>query len=247
MWWYASNHQKYGPYSEAQLRELAQEGQIQRDDLVWHQGLDDWVMAASIEGLVPAHLLPPLPPTPVVDALPAQETTGISTPAPEKAGEPLLKAFVGQNYGFYASKWAEAERNNAAISWNWAAFFLGPLWMAYRKMYVYCAVFVAITFVTTSAGLLMRVPIATLESWYRFAGPAVSMLFGLFSNHLYKAHALRKINNTTAPDGAEQLASQIVRQGGASLLSVLAVVTATLVASLVMAMILAQFIELPKL
>lgn len=64
LWWYASGEQKFGPYSEAQLRGLVQAGHVRHGDLIWHHGLDGWVPAHSIEGLLPAHspLPPALPP-----------------------------------------------------------------------------------------------------------------------------------------------------------------------------------------
>ena len=71
-WWYASGNQKYGPYSEAQIRELAQAGDVHATDWVWHHGLENWVQASSIEGLIPpAPLAPPELPLATEAAQPA--------------------------------------------------------------------------------------------------------------------------------------------------------------------------------
>ncbi len=46
-------------------------------------------------------------------------------------------AFVGPNAGYYREKWPLAgDRVGRSASFNWAAFFVPELWLAYRKMYV---------------------------------------------------------------------------------------------------------------
>ena len=75
-WWYASNNQKRGPFTEAGLRELAQSGQLRAHDWVWQRGMDDWVLASCIEGLVPDNLPAAfMPPALPVDADAAQAQT----------------------------------------------------------------------------------------------------------------------------------------------------------------------------
>ena len=83
-WWYASNNQKRGPFTEAGLRELAQSGQIRAHDWVWQRGMDDWVLASSIEGLVPDNLPAAfMPPALPVDADAAQAQTHEQTWFPQ--------------------------------------------------------------------------------------------------------------------------------------------------------------------
>ena len=54
-----------------------------------------------------------------------------------------MTLFVGNNYAFYARRWAESERLGGVISWNWAAFFVSLPWLAYRKMYWHCGIIIA--------------------------------------------------------------------------------------------------------
>jgi uncharacterized RDD family membrane protein YckC len=42
-WYYAENGQQTGPVSEEQIHQLFQSGKINRDTLVWREGLADWV------------------------------------------------------------------------------------------------------------------------------------------------------------------------------------------------------------
>src|SRR5262245_7386479 len=49
-WWFlARNKQRLGPYSSAQLKEFADAGQIQPDDMILRQGRQKWVSAGSIK------------------------------------------------------------------------------------------------------------------------------------------------------------------------------------------------------
>lgn len=42
-----------------------------------------------------------------------------------------------RNLQYYLQYWNYFEDNKWFQSWNWAAFFLGPFWFFYRRMYVY--------------------------------------------------------------------------------------------------------------
>jgi TM2 domain-containing membrane protein YozV len=52
-WYYAVNNQQYGPVSEAELRDLAERGKLSPRDLVWKEGMPQWVAADSVRGLLP--------------------------------------------------------------------------------------------------------------------------------------------------------------------------------------------------
>jgi len=50
-WYYTKDGQQCGPISSNELRELAQNGQISPDDLVWKQDMADWAPASRIQAL----------------------------------------------------------------------------------------------------------------------------------------------------------------------------------------------------
>lgn len=59
MWFYARDQQQYGPVSEEELRRLLQRGELSTEDLVWREGMPEWIPASSV-----AELATPLPPAP---------------------------------------------------------------------------------------------------------------------------------------------------------------------------------------
>ena len=249
LWWYASDNQKYGPYSETQLRELAQAGEVRAGDLIWHHGLENWVPATSIDGLIPPKpILPPELPVPsqTEPPSPVQETPHwqdvllhhATASLPTLDAEPMA-VFVGPNYGFYARRWAQAERFGGMISWNWAAFFLGLFWLAYRKMYLYCGVVIALALFMTGMAQAMRIPPEQVQLWQMYIAPIFSMLMGFFGNWLYRLHAERKIRQITASSASNPQLTPLLlaQQGGASLVSVLAVIAVMMMASIFGSMI----------
>lgn len=61
-WYIRRAESKQGPFTSQKLRELAQNGQLQRDDLLWREGMAKWQPASAIGGLFSAQQPPPLPP-----------------------------------------------------------------------------------------------------------------------------------------------------------------------------------------
>lgn len=51
VWYYAHGDKEQGPVTLAQLKGLLSSGKIQPDDLVWKDGLDDWVPSESVPEL----------------------------------------------------------------------------------------------------------------------------------------------------------------------------------------------------
>lgn len=66
-WFYTTNKQQMGPVSWDELQKLAASGSLQRDDLVWSEGMAEWIKAERQAGLYTAtaaevHAEPPEPP-----------------------------------------------------------------------------------------------------------------------------------------------------------------------------------------
>lgn len=53
-WYYAKNGQQKGPINSAELKRMAQAGEIGPDDLVFREGGTNWVAASTVAGLFPA-------------------------------------------------------------------------------------------------------------------------------------------------------------------------------------------------
>jgi hypothetical protein len=65
-WHYTRDGEKHGPVSDAELRQLAANGSLQPDDLIWKEGMTDWRKAGSVKGLFSDdnQSPPPVPPKP---------------------------------------------------------------------------------------------------------------------------------------------------------------------------------------
>jgi hypothetical protein len=56
VWYYAEGDRQKGPVAAEELKRLVVLGRVKPTDLVWQPGMDDWVPAQSIRGLVPDDL-----------------------------------------------------------------------------------------------------------------------------------------------------------------------------------------------
>jgi hypothetical protein len=57
-WYYGVNDKQLGPVNRNELGEHARNGIIGKDNLVWREGMSDWVRAATLGGLVPQQAAP---------------------------------------------------------------------------------------------------------------------------------------------------------------------------------------------
>jgi hypothetical protein len=54
VWYYARGESEQGPISTAQIKALAATGALKRDDLVWKEGMANWLPASEVKELYPA-------------------------------------------------------------------------------------------------------------------------------------------------------------------------------------------------
>ena len=50
-WYYAQDEEQFGPISAAALKEMAQAGELGREDLIWREGMERWAPAHKVRGL----------------------------------------------------------------------------------------------------------------------------------------------------------------------------------------------------
>ena len=99
LWYYATNGQKHGPVSLAQLKSLAANGVVAAHDLVWHEGMPGWAQLATVAALrdqqrgpppIAGPAIPP-PPTAILASTPMNSTAGGSgQPIANKGVNPLV-------------------------------------------------------------------------------------------------------------------------------------------------------------
>ena len=110
--------------------------------------------------------------------------------------EELARRFVGKKADYYITKWTRLRQRQIPMSWNWAAFSLGPIWMAYRKMLALGYVVVVLQILTAH--------LASGFGYFLFAVPTM-LAFGLFANYYYLIIADKRI--TEAETRLESVAS----------------------------------------
>lgn len=96
--------------------------------------------------------------------------------------------FVGNNYDYYNRKWKIAELKKSKQSWNWAAFFLALPWMAYRKMYLCCWIFLGLY----SVIVLAEYAFGVTDTLSGVISMGIAGALGWQGNSLYKYHVQKK-------------------------------------------------------
>lgn len=118
VWWYAKEGKRFGPHSTSELKGAATAGQIASTDLIWKEGMDNWLPASSVKGLIP--VAEPTSPPP----LPTEQRSNSTAAKP-----PATKPQLSQNIRQSAPAAAPSFWNPIALS-NWS-FFLTPIFGAY--------------------------------------------------------------------------------------------------------------------
>jgi hypothetical protein len=81
-WYYAKGDKQQGPVSSSELKQLAASGQLVPDDLVWREGMSEWVEARNVRGLFegPPKVAEPLPGPAEVPEPPAGSSSAAFAP-----------------------------------------------------------------------------------------------------------------------------------------------------------------------
>jgi hypothetical protein len=137
----------------------------------------------------------------------------------------LANSLVGKNYDYYKEKWNKLESKKSKTSWNWAAFFLGPLWFGYRKMYI-PMVLIAVCYILLDLFFYLFQYQFSEENY--FFDPVqnlllfpITVILAMFGNYYYLKHTNRNIDKVNLqPFNFEQKRTWLKRKGGTSWLGV---------------------------
>lgn len=144
--------------------------------------------------------------------------------------------FVGSSAPVYLARLSSMERNKSKVSFMFSAFFVSPMYFAYRKMWFWAAIsllgtilFYLPTLLLASASGGLAVPFglsaATLETVAivaNYLDLGMRLLFGMFGMLLFRRFAAKKmgaIRQQAADDGAYH--DTLIRKGGTSIPGVL--------------------------
>ena len=133
--------------------------------------------------------------------------------------------FVGAKYAsYYQAQFEKITPKKQYAGFNIAAFFLGVVWLFYRKMYSYG--FMAI-------GLIVAIGIVEilLEIESSGANIGLAVAFGMFGNTLYRHHVDQQIAKTRQL-GSGSVNTELENRGGTNIVagSILLVIWLGLVA-----------------
>lgn len=110
--WIGRNGEKYGPYTEADVRRWQAEGKLGADALVWRSGMPDWVPLASLFPPPAGSATPPPPPpaaAPPLNTPPfaakAATTDRSTLPAPPSLHWGLVLLFTVFSAGIFGMIW----------------------------------------------------------------------------------------------------------------------------------------------
>lgn len=119
-----------------------------------------------------------------------QENELQQTSTPNKEQEWI--DFVGRNYDYYKFKWLKSDDPEKALTWNWTAFFLGFLWLGYRKMYKPILILLSL-YLGLELIELLTVFDPTVTVITTYFPLIIAVFLGMFGNALYYRHAKKKI------------------------------------------------------
>ncbi len=111
-WFYSRDGLTLGPVSGQHLKQLVDAGQLTGEDLIWREGMRDWVPARSIglTGTRPLPVPPPLPPR-------AQPTMLPSSPAPPAPPRPRVERSRPAPAGVWIAVVLLLMAGSAAAAW----------------------------------------------------------------------------------------------------------------------------------
>jgi hypothetical protein len=111
-WYYAQGNQQRGPVSAAELKLLADRGELSPDDLVWRAGMEDWIAARKVKGLFdspPRSVAAPVP-APPPEPVPASQPQAVpSTASPDAI--PAISAPANRLHAAFERSPAAFERS----------------------------------------------------------------------------------------------------------------------------------------
>lgn len=110
-----------------------------------------------------------------------------------------LRAFIGPNADYYLSAFATASPDPGLqrLGWNWAGFFVGPLWLLYRRLGRYFGYYLVAQLAPMVVTLMFpKSPIVALGGIV--CAFLICCFFGAYGNGLYYRHAVGIIEEGSA-------------------------------------------------
>lgn len=154
------------------------------------------------------------------------EDSAALTEGPALANDALdessVSAFVGRNAEHYLGVWRPFWQGTVPLPrFNWAAFFLGPFWLGYRKLRRPLAIYFAVLLATVLIEEIVVLPRLGTDSLPRPVDFAINLAFavtlGKFANYWYWRRCEQEIAAVRAEVGdRDSLLRRLAERGGPS-------------------------------
>lgn len=222
----ARDAQQSGPFSEQEIKDRINSGQIRPSDYCWCAGMSGWKSAGSVFNMGTIYTPPPMPASPPVTSREIPMAT-------------LYEAILGEkNRRYYLNKFRQFDEPSpgSRVSWNGAAFIFTGLWALYRKMYGWFFAFWGVVAVAN----IFKVAGSTGGAVISF-GACVA--FAIFANSLYHRSIRKKIAVAQLNIKDESKCLERLRKKGGVLTWVIWVFLAMLILGLLMAIIIPALVH----
>lgn len=130
------------------------------------------------------------------------ENTGYGGQRDSYGAEEIEALYVGKKTEYFLPRFRSMRVSGGMVKWNWAAFFVAPLWLIYRKMYLY------------GIGILIAAPILSLLGIERIS-IAFGVCVGMMGNYWYMKRIGKLIEESREMTDADR-AEHIRECGGTS-------------------------------
>ncbi len=203
----------FGPDREANLTRLAES--IKR------------MSAADEEPSPPQH--PPLPKPQPLLIIPEPD------PSRPLEDDEATRIYIGDKAPHFLEKWRRMDARKSVASFNLPAFFFGPFWLFYRKIFkpgmiVTAAAFVLTTFGSFGQAMGEKVILALVQ----VISLGVAISIGVFGNQLYRRHVAEHTALLNRPGSDPQLVrDKLVMSGGTSPGAAIGLVAGLIVANFI--------------
>jgi len=119
-----------------------------------------------------------------------------------------MKDFIGNEAEYYMDKFETMTVLEKRTTWNWAAFFLSPMWCFYRKQYILGLMMIVLLMSTT-----------LVEGARQLLGLIFSIFMGATGNFFYKTYVEKHLKIASELTAEERL-NYYEKKGGTSYLAV---------------------------
>ena len=123
-WFYAKGNRQLGPVSSTELKQLAESGQLTADDLVWSEGMVEWIPADKVKGLFEAPVEVEFSPTQTPSA-DAELSEFAQTPAETQSYAPrkhVLDMLIELIQGQFPAEFVESSSRILTVCGHWGLY-----------------------------------------------------------------------------------------------------------------------------